>query len=154
MKPASMRMVVDLPAPLGPRNPSTSPGSTEKVRSSTATRPSKCLVRFCVLIIAPLESEAPAVSSVGAGPGFCARSRARRKPRGRATATHYRLVMPKAIEASRNRPAGTRSVTPAGHDGVDVFPVGAQDAADLGRCRALGDSADGLGDLVPLLAPA
>ena len=30
MKPASMRMVVDLPAPLGPRKPSTSPGSTRE----------------------------------------------------------------------------------------------------------------------------
>ena len=40
MKPAIMRIVVDLPAPLGPRKPRTSPGSTEKVRSSTASRPS------------------------------------------------------------------------------------------------------------------
>src|SRR5260221_45016 len=31
------RMVVDLPAPLGPMNPVTSPGRTVKVRSSTAT---------------------------------------------------------------------------------------------------------------------
>ena len=37
MKPAIMRMVVDLPAPLAPKNPSTSPGATEKVRSSTAS---------------------------------------------------------------------------------------------------------------------
>ena len=36
MKPAIMRMVVDLPAPLAPKNPSTSPGATENVRSSTA----------------------------------------------------------------------------------------------------------------------
>ena len=32
-----MRMVVDLPDPLGPRNPVTTPGVTSKVRSSTAT---------------------------------------------------------------------------------------------------------------------
>ena len=37
MKPAIMRMVVDLPAPLAPKNPSTSPGATVKVRSSTAS---------------------------------------------------------------------------------------------------------------------
>ncbi len=37
MKPAIMRMVVDLPAPLAPRNPSTSPGATLKVKSSTAS---------------------------------------------------------------------------------------------------------------------
>jgi hypothetical protein len=36
MKPAIMRMVVDLPAPLAPKKPSTSPGATVKVRSSTA----------------------------------------------------------------------------------------------------------------------
>ena len=30
MKPAIMRMVVVLPAPFGPRNPNTSPGSTVK----------------------------------------------------------------------------------------------------------------------------
>ncbi len=53
MNPASILMVVDLPAPLGPRKPSTSPGSTEKVRSSTAWMPSKFLARFCVLIMAP-----------------------------------------------------------------------------------------------------
>ena len=36
MNPASMRMVVVLPAPFGPRNPSTSPGFTWKVTASTA----------------------------------------------------------------------------------------------------------------------
>ena len=37
MNPAIMRMVVDLPAPLAPKNPSTSPGATVKVKSSTAS---------------------------------------------------------------------------------------------------------------------
>ena len=36
MKPVSMRMVVDLPAPFGPRKPSTSPRATVKLTSSTA----------------------------------------------------------------------------------------------------------------------
>ena len=36
MKPVIMRMVVDLPAPFGPRKPSTSPRSTENETSSTA----------------------------------------------------------------------------------------------------------------------
>ena len=35
-KPVIMRMVVDLPAPLGPRKPSTSPRSTENETPSTA----------------------------------------------------------------------------------------------------------------------
>ena len=36
MKPVSIRMVVDLPAPFGPRKPSTSPRLTAKLISSTA----------------------------------------------------------------------------------------------------------------------
>src|SRR5688572_7798618 len=65
MKPASMRMVVDLPAPLGPRKPRTSPGSAEKVRSSTAWMPSKFLMRFCVLIMAPAEIGSLWIGSAG-----------------------------------------------------------------------------------------
>ena len=34
--PERIRMVVDLPAPFGPRKPTTSPGATENVRSSIA----------------------------------------------------------------------------------------------------------------------
>ena len=34
--PMTIRMVVDLPAPFGPRKPVTFPASTSKVRSSTA----------------------------------------------------------------------------------------------------------------------
>ena len=36
--PVMMRMVVDLPAPLGPRKPTISPCSTDKLMSSTARR--------------------------------------------------------------------------------------------------------------------
>ncbi len=35
-RPSSRRIVVDLPAPFGPRNPVTTPGRTAKVKSSTA----------------------------------------------------------------------------------------------------------------------
>ena len=45
MKPASMRIVVDLPAPFGPRNPSTSPRATLKVTLSTAVKLPNRLVR-------------------------------------------------------------------------------------------------------------
>src|SRR5690606_31155268 len=41
--PAMTFIVVDLPAPLGPRNPSTSPFSTEKLTLSTATTAPKRL---------------------------------------------------------------------------------------------------------------
>src|SRR5690606_36536362 len=51
-KPVSIFMVVDLPAPLGPRNPSTSPGATLKDRLSTAVCCAKRLVRFVISIMA------------------------------------------------------------------------------------------------------
>src|SRR5712664_3260860 len=50
MNPVIMRMVVDLPAPLGPRNPSTSPLSTPKETPSTASFGPKDLLRFSTLI--------------------------------------------------------------------------------------------------------
>src|SRR5262245_58136393 len=51
MKPVTMRMVVDLPAPFGPRKPSTSPRSTVKEMSSTARLAPKVLTRFSILIM-------------------------------------------------------------------------------------------------------
>jgi hypothetical protein len=45
-KPVSIFIVVDLPAPLGPRNPSTSPRLTLNVMPSTARSAPKSLVRF------------------------------------------------------------------------------------------------------------
>src|SRR4051812_13386551 len=51
MKPVTMRMVVDLPAPLGPRKPSTSPRSTVNETSSTARFAPKVFTRFSILII-------------------------------------------------------------------------------------------------------
>src|SRR4051812_23359671 len=43
-RPSSIRGVVVLPAPLGPRKPVTRPGSTVKDRSLTAARSPYCLV--------------------------------------------------------------------------------------------------------------
>ena len=43
-KPVIIFMVVDLPAPFGPRKPRTSPFATEKEMSSTARIGPKCLV--------------------------------------------------------------------------------------------------------------
>src|SRR5262245_47164461 len=53
MKPVSMRMVVDLPAPFGPRKPSTSPRSTVNDTSFTASFGPKLFTRFSTLIIPP-----------------------------------------------------------------------------------------------------
>src|SRR5262249_10521983 len=44
-------MVVVLPAPLGPRNPTTSPRSTSKLRRSMAMTGPKYLLRFWTLIL-------------------------------------------------------------------------------------------------------
>src|SRR3954469_24083920 len=52
MKPVIMRMVVDLPAPFGPRKPSTSPFSTVNEMPSTARLGPKAFTRLSILIIA------------------------------------------------------------------------------------------------------
>src|SRR5690242_2774174 len=53
-RPRIIRMVVDLPAPLGPRKPVTLPGFTSNDRLSTATVAPYLLVRPCASIIAVL----------------------------------------------------------------------------------------------------
>ena len=47
-KPVTIFIVVDFPAPFGPRNPSTSPRRTEKLMPSTALIGPKCLTRFSI----------------------------------------------------------------------------------------------------------
>jgi hypothetical protein len=51
MKQARIRIVVDLPAPLGPSNPTTSPRPTSKVRFLTAVWPAYRLVKFFTSMI-------------------------------------------------------------------------------------------------------
>src|SRR5512147_419917 len=51
MKPVIMRMVVDLPAPFGPRKPSTSPRSTVKEMPSTARLAPKLFTRWSIRIM-------------------------------------------------------------------------------------------------------
>src|SRR4051812_15227545 len=51
VKPTMTRMVVDLPAPLGPRNPVTRPASAVKVTSSTAVKAPYLLVRESTVIM-------------------------------------------------------------------------------------------------------
>src|SRR5215211_7866755 len=50
-RPTSIRIVVVLPAPLGPRKPVTVPGSQRNVRSETMVRPPSCLVSASVWIM-------------------------------------------------------------------------------------------------------
>src|SRR5688500_3306595 len=55
MKPVIIRMLVDLPAPLGPRNPRTSPRSTVNEMPFTATFGPNVFVKFSTLImLAPI----------------------------------------------------------------------------------------------------
>src|SRR6266850_1444437 len=51
MNPVIIRIVVDLPAPLGPRKPNTSPRSTVKEILFTASLGPKALDRFSTFII-------------------------------------------------------------------------------------------------------
>src|ERR1051326_4096899 len=53
MKPVIIRMVVDLPAPFGPRKPSTSPRSTVNEIPSPARFATKDFTRLSILIIRP-----------------------------------------------------------------------------------------------------
>src|SRR5512147_3208585 len=48
-RPQSMRMVVDLPAPFGPRNPKISPFFTSRLMRSTATKSPNVRVRSLML---------------------------------------------------------------------------------------------------------
>src|SRR5690606_13738853 len=51
VRPHSIRSVVDLPAPLGPRKPVTVPGSHVNETRSTTVRPPYRLVRSCTTIM-------------------------------------------------------------------------------------------------------
>ena len=81
-KPVIIFMVVDLPAPLGPRKPSTVPRSTEKLTPSTAVKAPKRFTRWSISIIAMTglslgcgarrparSSKAPASGQPGEEPG-------------------------------------------------------------------------------------
>src|SRR5215210_5123164 len=75
-RPTSIRIVVVLPAPLGPRKPVTVPGSQRNVTSETTVRPPSCLVSPLVWIM-PADSR-PA--------GFAATVRGLRSPSPSAVA--------------------------------------------------------------------
>src|SRR5580698_732383 len=56
ISPHRMRIVVDFPAPFGPRNPKISPCRTSIDTLSTATKSPKRLVRLSILTAGPFES--------------------------------------------------------------------------------------------------
>src|SRR5664279_1543656 len=75
MRPSSIRRVVVLPAPFGPRNPVMLPSATSKLRLSTATTVPKRLVRPLIWmdVMWPLCADdvggASALSGVHGSPG-------------------------------------------------------------------------------------
>src|SRR5258707_14167019 len=116
-KPVAIFIVVDLPAPFGPRKPRTSPRSTRKLIPSTAFSGPKCLVRFRISSMLSDSSEARAARR------GCAASDARRTEMGSAPGSPDGnggpLVNPRPPE--RQAP-GRQGASPAGYDdrGVDV----------------------------------
>src|SRR5579871_2087162 len=71
MKPVIIRMVVDLPAPFGPRKPSTSPRSSENEMPSTARFAPNNFSRFSTLIIQPAPVPKKAESGDNQTPRKC-----------------------------------------------------------------------------------
>src|SRR5919202_7149373 len=113
-----MRIVVDLPAPLGPRKPSTWPRGTENVTSTIAGRSSKYLVRPWTSIkgngrqLYVTGDSAPPAASVRAT-ALLGRRRAGRFARsgtgGRVGRRRWRLHSPARRGRPRRRPSvGTR----------------------------------------------
>src|SRR5215216_561580 len=92
-RPSIMRMVVDLPAPLGPRKPVTMPGLTAKVRLSTAT-------------FSPYRLVSPSISimrtTLGRGLGGCHPDR-----------------QTETDEGANNREDTTRPTPPEGNAGLE-----------------------------------
>jgi hypothetical protein len=109
-RPRIMRMVVVLPAPLGPRKPVTRPGVTVQVRSSTATARPKCLVNPRSSIMPPMvaREDGPLrkgpVRFLGADPG-CA---------GGPPGTHRNISAPtrRAATIGRRRSTGPSARPP------------------------------------------
>src|SRR5882672_2849291 len=68
-KPARIFIVVDLPAPLGPMNPKTSPASSRSVSASNATSEPYRLVKAFVAIAAGFSTGSGGGEMPGAGDG-------------------------------------------------------------------------------------
>src|SRR5262245_36211127 len=95
-KPAIIRMVVVLPAPLGPRNPSTPPRSTVKPTSSTA-------------VMAPKRLQSPLTSRSIGCLLFTSQRRACPAPAARPNGDRRQSTSPDADSVKRRKVAG-RSV--------------------------------------------
>src|SRR6266536_1035278 len=106
-RPSRTRMVVDFPAPFGPRNPVTRPGASRTVRSSTAVTVPYRLVSASMAMV--LMAAPPEVDEVDA---FDVRERCRvwRRPRGRT------IVRPRGVRDTPRDVGGRCIRSAAGAD--------------------------------------
>src|SRR6516225_6157481 len=81
-RPTISRMVVDFPAPFGPRNPVTTPGLTVKSSPSTAVLSPYCLTSCLISIIVPFPSLCRAASPVPGVPAGAPPGTSRQQMRG------------------------------------------------------------------------
>src|SRR6266545_5277632 len=122
--PRIRRMVVDLPAPLGPTNPVTRPGGTVNERSSTATvRPNR-LVRPRAWMVASMAWDGTARGASGASRGGAIFERARGGDRW--------LSCPPRGGRRTSRPEVTRRTPRRSHNGTVSRPPGAPTPARTG----------------------
>src|SRR5215468_3735779 len=100
-RPAIIRIVVDLPAPFGPRKPVTTPGRTTKSSPSTASFSPYRLLRFSTSIM-----RVPVIGTAGNSgtpPTLGITRPARHRPSGHKLNGPY---MPQGILAGPQRPTG------------------------------------------------
>src|SRR5215831_1288971 len=131
-RPSSSRMVVDFPAPFGPRNPVIRPGASSKVRSLTAVTVPYRLVSAStamVLMAVPPEVVVHVVKwtrfTVG---GAAARGAGRQDALSRTTAGH-------GIRRGMYADGGFRSAAGGDHPGLvrGDHQLGAVTQAELGQ---------------------
>src|SRR5687768_2730481 len=117
-RPTSIRIVVVLPAPLGPRKPVTVPGSQRNETSETTVRPPSCLVSPSVSIM-PADSRPAGLPTSVAGlrspsPATLADDDfGRGSPRWRSPSLHPRAMAPQSTaRVTRGLSGWIRSALP------------------------------------------
>src|SRR4051812_28715597 len=132
VSPTMTRIVVVLPAPLGPRKPVTSPGWQTKLTSSTAVNVPYFLVSPSTVIMGPeCRTAAPETSIVGRAPRDL--SRGSRATRGRSVDSRGGLALPRGPPRPRGLPAAAAALEPPVATRPDDRDLGRRLAAGVGR---------------------
>src|SRR5262245_15784048 len=116
-KPVIIFIVVDLPAPLGPRKPRTSPLSTRKDTSSTAVNGPKRLVSPWISMLAVMDWQLLPTSPAG-------------WPRASGPADRQAGPAARSVSLGRRPPLRQPAEVPIRHRGAGVYAGG---YADVGR---------------------